>query len=68
MKPAIMEHGSLSLIHICNYGERTTYQEFDKMACCDAICGMEVEIQQKVLCHLKTVVEKLIKLYNEVDP
>ena len=53
---------------IGNYGERTTYQEFDKMACCDAICGMEVEIQQKVLCHLKTVVEKLIKLYNEVDP
>lgn len=47
-----------------NYGEKTIYQEFDKMACCDAICSMEAETQKNIFCHLKEVVEELIKLYS----
>lgn len=47
-----------------NYGEKTIYQEFDKMACCDAICSMNIETQKNIFCHLKEVVEELIKLYS----
>jgi ABC-type Mn2+/Zn2+ transport system ATPase subunit len=49
-----------------NYGEKTIYQEFDKMACCDAICAMDIETLRGVFTHLKDTVDELIRLYNEV--
>lgn len=48
-----------------NYGERTLYQEFDKMAFCDAICAMEPETLKCVFLHLKDIVDELIRLYYE---
>lgn len=50
---------------IGKYGEKTIYQEFDKMACCDAICSMNIDEQKHILCHLKEVVEELFRLYSE---
>lgn len=47
-----------------NYGEKTHYQEFDKMACCDGICSMNDELLKKVFVNLNETIEYIIKLYS----
>ena len=49
---------------IGNYGEKTQYQEFDKMACCESICSMDDDTLKKVFANLKETIEHLINLYN----
>lgn len=48
-----------------NYGEKTQYQEFDKMACCEGICSMDDELLKKVFVNLNETIEYLIDLYRE---
>lgn len=48
-----------------DYGERKQYQEFDKMACCDSICSMDIEILKKVFVNLEETIDRLITLYSE---
>ena len=49
---------------IGSYGEKTQYQEFDKMACCDSICSMDNKILIKVFAHLKEMIDTLMSVYG----
>lgn len=49
-----------------DYGNRTSFEEFNKMAFCDYICGMDSEILKEVFAHLKEVIENLNRLYSGV--
>ena len=48
---------------IGDYGERKDIQEFDKMACCDAICAMGNVELKAVFKNLKKIIDKLVSLY-----
>ena len=47
-----------------DYGEVKIIQEFDKMACCDAICSMSTEKLLIIFSNLKVVLDQLLSLYN----
>ena len=49
---------------IGDYGEKTTLQEFDKMAFCDAICAMDNTLLKTVFQHLKETIDEISALYN----
>ena len=49
---------------ISDYGEIKNIEEFDKMACCDAICGMRNEELKEIFQNLKTVIDELVDLYE----
>lgn len=48
-----------------DYGEKKEIQNFDKMACCDGICLMDDDILKGIFVNLKTMIDRLIDLYNE---
>ena len=48
-----------------NYGETISYQEFDKMACCEHICAMDDEVLKRVFINLKSTIDQIIEIYNE---
>ena len=47
------------------YGERKVIENFDKMACCDGLCAMDDDTLKVVFANLKTMIERLVALYNE---
>lgn len=47
-----------------DYGEEKTISEFDKMACCDALCTMDQEILKEVFANLKIEIDKLISRFE----
>lgn len=49
---------------IGDYGEKTTFQEFDKMAFCDAICSMDDKLLKSVFLHLKETIDEISTLYK----
>lgn len=48
-----------------DYGEEKQIQTFDKMACCDAICALDDSILREVFSNLKTMIDRLVAVYNE---
>lgn len=48
-----------------DYGEEKQIQTFDKMACCDGICAMDDDTLRGVFVNLKTMIDRLVDLYNE---
>lgn len=48
-----------------DYGEEKQIQTFDKMACCDGICAMDDGTLRDVFVNLKTMIDRLVALYNE---
>ncbi len=47
-----------------DYGEEKTISEFNKMACCDALCTMDQEILKEVFANLKIEIDKLISKFE----
>jgi len=50
-----------------DYGEEKTISEFNKMACCDALCSMDYEILKVVLSNLKIELDKLVSKFENVE-
>lgn len=46
------------------YGDEKIIFEFDKMACCDYICGLNEKILKAVFANLQKVLEELISIFN----
>lgn len=53
-----------SKIKYGDYGEEKTIPEFDKMACCDALCAMDSETLKVVFSNLKIEIERLISKFK----
>jgi hypothetical protein len=47
------------------YGEKKVNETFSKMACCDGLCAMDDDTLRIVFANLKTMIERLVALYNE---
>lgn len=50
-----------------DYGEEKTISEFDKMACCDALCAMDHETLKVVFSNLKIELERLISKFKNIE-
>lgn len=49
---------------IGEYGDEKIIFEFDKMACCDYICGLNEKILKAVFANLQKVLDELISIFN----
>lgn len=49
---------------IGEYGERKNNDEFDKMKCCDHICGLDNDVLQIVLSNLRTEIDILKDIFK----
>lgn len=52
-------------IEIDGYGIEKRIPDFQKMACCDAICSMNKDTLKEVLAHLKETIDYICSLYSE---
>ena len=50
---------------IGDYGEEKIISEFDKMSCCDFICGLHPELLKVVFANLQKVLAEMINIFNE---
>jgi len=50
-----------------DYGEEKTISEFNKMACCDALCAMNHEVLREVFANLKIEIDKIISKFECVE-
>ena len=48
-------------VHKREYGQLTTLKDFCKMKLCDYICGLDCEMQMRILANLKPVIENIIE-------
>lgn len=48
-----------------DYGEERNVQSFNKMSCCDGLCAMDDNTLRYVFQNLKTIIDRLVYLYNE---
>jgi hypothetical protein len=51
-----------------DYGDDNTITEFNKMACCDHICSLDAETLKTIFTNLKTIMDKLISIFNAEQP
>ena len=47
-----------------DYGDEKTITEFNKMACCDALCSMDANVLQEIFANLKSEIDKLIAIFS----
>ena len=48
-----------------DYGETKILSEFDKMACCDYICSLDIEVLTQVFANLKNALAEMISIFSE---
>lgn len=48
-----------------DYGNTYISKELDKMKLCNYICGLDIELQKRILMNLKPIIEKIINRLNK---